>query len=98
MRQQEYRCKRRPGESEGVECPRQLSNTLRRCVTICQRTQGSAYSHCWCLLRLYTQVNQHPGPEQANDLDNLKTAIGASVGTLVILDKEGGPLMRVWCL
>jgi hypothetical protein len=58
--------------------------------------------HTRCQLNVYylspTQVNQHPGPEQANDLDNLKTAIGASVGTLVILDKEGGPLMRVWCL
>uniref|UniRef100_A0A7S2QU83 NACHT domain-containing protein n=1 Tax=Chlamydomonas chlamydogama TaxID=225041 RepID=A0A7S2QU83_9CHLO len=43
-------------------------------------------------------VNQHPGAEQADDLRNLKAAIQIASGTLVILDKEGGPLRRVWCL
>ncbi|KAG2487965.1 hypothetical protein HYH03_013405 [Edaphochlamys debaryana] len=43
-------------------------------------------------------VNQHPGAEQKDDLDNLKTAIRLSQATLVMLDAAGTPLERVWCL
>ncbi|KAG2433437.1 hypothetical protein HXX76_008494 [Chlamydomonas incerta] len=43
-------------------------------------------------------VNQHPGVEQKDDLDNLRTAIRLSQATLVVLDAAGTPLERVWCL
>ncbi|EFJ49075.1 hypothetical protein VOLCADRAFT_104512 [Volvox carteri f. nagariensis] len=43
-------------------------------------------------------VNQHPGAEQKDDLENLRTAIALSQATLVCLDARGTPLERVWCL
>ena len=41
-------------------------------------------------------VNQHPGAEQKDDLNNLRTAIDLSQATLVVLDSAGTPLERVW--
>lgn len=41
-------------------------------------------------------MNQHPGAEQKDDLNNLRTAIDLSQATLVVLDSAGTPLERVW--
>lgn len=44
-------------------------------------------------------VNQHPGAAQQDDLKGLEDAItSATKGTLLILDKEGLTLTRIWCL
>ncbi|KAG2485797.1 hypothetical protein HYH03_015508 [Edaphochlamys debaryana] len=43
-------------------------------------------------------VNQHPGKTQADDLARLQEVVGASEGTLLVLDAAGLVLTRIWCL
>ena len=47
-------------------------------------------------------MNQHASSESGGDLGdlmgNLERAVGGTQGTIVVMDEQGGPLMRVWCL
>lgn len=41
-------------------------------------------------------VNQHPGDNQRNDLGMLKEVVADSEQTLMVLDKNGTVLTRIW--
>ncbi|GLI63213.1 hypothetical protein VaNZ11_006069 [Volvox africanus] len=43
-------------------------------------------------------INQHPSEQQANDLAQLQEVVGASEATLLVMDRYGTVLTRIWCL
>ncbi|GLC43211.1 WD repeat-containing protein 49 [Pleodorina starrii] len=43
-------------------------------------------------------INQHPGMQQARDLQDLEEAVRLARGTLVCLDPACTPFSRIWCL
>ncbi|KAG2498324.1 hypothetical protein HYH03_003584 [Edaphochlamys debaryana] len=51
--------------------------------------------YCWVDV---LAINQHPGRQQARDLENLEEAVRLAEGTLVCLDPGCVPFTRIWCL
>ncbi|KAG2489757.1 hypothetical protein HYH03_011709 [Edaphochlamys debaryana] len=43
-------------------------------------------------------INQHPGRQQSQDLEDLEMAVKLAQGTLVCLDPGCVPFTRIWCL
>ena len=47
-------------------------------------------------------MNQHARGESDGDLSdlmgNLERAVRGTQGTIMVMDEQGGPFMRVWCL
>ncbi|EFJ43775.1 hypothetical protein VOLCADRAFT_96135, partial [Volvox carteri f. nagariensis] len=52
-------------------------------------------TYVWCDIFI---INQHPGQQQADDLQQLRLAVQDAVVTLVCTDAAGAPFERIWCL
>ncbi|GIL76893.1 hypothetical protein Vretifemale_6433, partial [Volvox reticuliferus] len=55
----------------------------------------AADSYVWCDIFI---INQHPGQQQADDLQQLRLAVRDAAAVLVCTDAAGAPFERIWCL
>ncbi|KAK3288247.1 hypothetical protein CYMTET_4266 [Cymbomonas tetramitiformis] len=68
-------------------------------VVATARKYASSYSHAPFLWLDIFAITQHPGINQMNDLSRLEAAIARPESTtLLVLDEEGRPLIRCWCI
>ncbi|GLI65273.1 hypothetical protein VaNZ11_008765, partial [Volvox africanus] len=52
-------------------------------------------TYVWCDIFI---INQHPGQQQADDLQQLRLAVRDAAAVLVCTDAAGAPFQRIWCL